>query len=116
MENQPSDDGINAPSNPTANVPGRVTHGPETANRMHDLLNLFSGLYDWHNFGKGDELRIRNQPMADEIIAEVAALLSVGKEDALHILLTKADHKITIDDAGYRFTYDPTTLPSNAAA
>ncbi len=88
-----------------------TTH--EVAERMHDLLNLFSGLYSYRDFGKGDVLQIRNKELADSVIAEASALLNLSKDDALHILVTKANHKITYGQSGMVFTYDKSLLPSH---
>lgn len=87
-----------------------VTHTPQVSARMHDLLNLFSGLYEWHNFGKGDVLFFRNQAKADEIVSEVSELLGISKQQALQVLLVKTDHKITLGEDGYIFTYDSSKL------
>ncbi len=91
----------------------RVAHTGPTADKMHDLLNLFSGLYDWHDYkdGRGNVLHIRHKERADAIVAEAAALLNVPKEHALNILVTKADHKTYhTADGGMGFSYDASLL------
>jgi hypothetical protein len=94
------------------------THTGREADKMHDLLNLYSGLYDMHDHGDGRGLRahVRCPGTADAVAAEAAGVLGVTEEQAHLVLQGAAGHRTAhVDDAepakGMTFEYDEGLLP-----
>jgi hypothetical protein len=85
-----------------------ITVTGDAANQMHDALNLFSGLYDVNSSGS----IVYRSPMANDIVADVASLLSVSTDSATALLMGQADSSITSSDSGDVFTYDADLLPN----
>jgi hypothetical protein len=87
----------------------RISFTGETADRMHDLLNKFSGLYD--RDANSNKPQFRNAEAVASIVSEVARLLNVSPDDATAILTCQSGHAMTDGDPN-TFSYDPSTLPS----